>query len=155
MHLGFPYWDLPFPPSHLPSSFFLFSTLHSSHSLSQSHQNQLDSPCFNLIAGAWAQTQRPSSQVCSLHAGPCNKYPRGRQMARLTSGPLFLLFHPQMLCLPWEGVQASGSPVDQYPPSFQVCPSPPPPTVYHVSCWVVMEVIWKGAQRTQDFQTAE
>lgn len=105
----------PVPPSSLSSS-----TLHSSHSLSQSHQNQLDSPCFNLIAGAWAQTQRPSSYVCSLHTETCLEHPR------MTSAPPYLLPHPQMLCLPWEAAQASGSPVDQYPPPLQVCPHPSP-----------------------------
>lgn len=44
----------------------------------------------------------------------------------MTSGPLFLLLQPQMLRLPREGAQASGSPMDQYPPSFQVCPHPSP-----------------------------
>lgn len=55
-----PPWSSPPPPCPPPPS-LSSSTLHSSHSLSPSPQNQLDSPCFNLIAGAWAQTQRPSS----------------------------------------------------------------------------------------------
>lgn len=116
--MGFPDWALPCPPPFPgpPSSFSC--TLHSSHSLSQFHQNQLDSPCFNLIVGAWAQTQRPAPRSAVSMLGPARNTPGQRDNQ---DDPRPLSHSPSSDAL------ACGIPMDQYPPSLQAYPTPPPP----------------------------
>lgn len=52
-------------------------------------------------------------------------------MTRMTSGALFLFLHPQMLCLPWEGVQARALQWINNHHHSRSFPTPPHPPFIH------------------------
>lgn len=126
------------PPLHPPP-------LHSSSSLSQFHQNQLDSPCFNLMQEPGLRPSCPAPGL-QFPRGALQPAPQGQRDDQddlsapvLTSPPPNALACPGRETRPW-----ASQCIDPYHHSRSV-PTPPPSTVCHVSLWVVMEVFWKGA----------